>query len=255
MKNILLKLTYDGSEYHGWQNQKNADTVSGELLKAITRVTNEDVNLIGCSRTDTFVHALCYLANFKTNSTIPPEKFYVALNTYLPKNIRILCSYLVSDDFHSRYDCIGKEYIYKLSNDEVLNPFYNNRVCHFRGLIDVEELNSAAQHFVGTHDFKAFMSSGSSVKSTVRTIKYFNVNKQDDLILFCVYADGFLYNMVRIMVGTLLDISLNKISESDIIKIIKSKDRKTAGKTASPHGLYLSKLDYNDEKLGGLNVF
>lgn len=255
MKNILLKLTFDGSEYHGWQSQKNIDTVSGEIVKVIKKVTNEDVNLMGCSRTDAFVHALCYFANFKTDSKIPPEKFYVALNTYLPKNIRVLGSYLVSDDFHTRYDCTGKEYIYKLSNDEVLNPFYNNRVCHFKGIIDTEKLNQAAQNFVGTHDFKAFMSSGSAVKSTVRTIKYFNVKKQDDLILFSVYADGFLYNMVRIMVGTLLDIALGKISERDISNIINSKDRKIAGNTASPHGLYLSKTDYTDEKLGGSNVF
>lgn len=255
MNNILLKLAFDGSGYHGWQSQKNVNSISQEILKAIKRITNEDVKLIGCSRTDAFVHALCYFANFKTNSPIPPQRFCIALNTYLPNDIRILESYLVPDDFHAIYDCKGKEYIYKVNNQEVLSPFYNNKVGHYKGDIDEQKLNNVAQHFVGTHDFKAFMSSGSSVKSTIRTIKYFNVTKKDDLILFSVYADGFLYNMVRIMVGTLLEFSQGRISEGDILNILNSKDRKKAGKTALPHGLFLSKVNFNTNKVGGANVF
>lgn len=247
MRNLKLHIMFDGSAYHGWQSQKNAVTICDTMIEAIKKVTGQEVKLSGCSRTDAGVHALDYCANFLTESNIPQDKMPYALNNFLPSDIRVMKCQEVPLDFHAQYCCVGKEYRYFLHNSQFDNPFYQKKVYYYRyHHVDVESLNTAAQAFVGTHDFTSFMAAGSPVKSTVRTIKYFQVAKHKDLICFQVFADGFLYNMVRIMVGTLLEVNRGRFEASDIPLIIKAKQRAQAGITAPPCGLYLSRVQYDE---------
>ncbi len=245
-RNLKLTLIFDGSAYHGWQSQKNALAVCDMVTSAIVRLTGEeDIKLYGCSRTDAGVHALMYVASFRTDCAIPSERFPYALNFLLPPDIRATGCEDVPDDFHAQYSCVGKEYIYRMHCLNYNNPFYRDRVYHCKyGDADVELMNDAAKRFIGRHDFSAFMAQGSKVTSTVRTIKYFNVARRTDIIEFTVCADGFLYNMVRILVGTLLDVSRGRITLDDIDSIIESHDRSRAGNTVPSCGLYLNREDY-----------
>lgn len=244
MTNIKLTIQYDGTNYCGWQKQKNGISIQEEIETAIFKVTGEDVNLIGSGRTDKGVHALGQVANFKTNSKIPPDRFRYALNSNLPQDISIVFSELVDDSFHSRYDAKGKTYKYTIYNGEIRNPIYNRYAYHVPVKLDIDSMEKAAESFLGSHDFKAFMSSKTSVKSTVRTINSISLDKEKDLIYFTVNGNGFLYNMVRIIVGTLVEVGLGRISWQSIPDIIKSKDRKEAGHTAPAKGLCLEKVYY-----------
>lgn len=244
MKNLLLEISYDGSRYHGWQIQKNAVTVQEVFQDCIEKVFRCRPDIKGCSRTDSGVHANSYFISFKTDMNIENEKVAAALNTYLPKDIAVLSCRQVSDDFHARYSVKSKEYIYKLYNGKIRNPFYNHYAYHYRYPVDADYLNKEAKAFIGTYDYSGFCSSNSDVGDTVRTVKNFEVYRKDDIIYFKVEADGFLYNMVRIMVGTLLFINEGKIKEGALREIIESKNRRLAGKTAPPDGLYLNKVNY-----------
>lgn len=245
-RNILIILSYDGSRYHGWQVQKNALTVQEVFQNALEKIINEKVDIKGCSRTDTGVHANMYAVNFKTSSKIRCENIIYALNRFLPKDIATIKSSEVPLDFHARYSCKGKEYIYKIWNNKIRNPFLNNRAFHYWYPLDENYLNSAAQMFIGSHDFTSFATLDKrETKNMIRNIEKFNVYRNGDMVEFKVKADGFLYNMVRIMSGTLLRIAQNKIKPEDIPRIIESKNRKNAGPTAPPEGLYLNKVFYD----------
>lgn len=244
MRNLLITIKYDGSAYHGWQVQKNALTVQEVFQNAVEKVFLSRLDVKGCSRTDTGVHANMYCVSLKTDMDIAPYGVIMALNSNLPKDIAVVDCREVDDDFHPRYSCKSKEYIYKIYNGRIRNPFDADYALHYNRPIDAEYLNREAQAFVGKYDYSGFCSANSDVEDTVRDVKSFSVWREGDYVYFKVEADGFLYNMVRIMVGTLLFVNEGKIKEGELKDVILSKDRKRAGKTASPNGLYLNKINY-----------
>ncbi|KAJ52258.1 tRNA pseudouridine38-40 synthase [Clostridium tetanomorphum] len=246
MKNIKLLIEYDGTNYSGWQKQKmeNIKTIQGTIENSISNIIEENTEIIGCSRTDAGVHAKGFVANFKTNSRIPSEKFKYAINNLLPEDIVILDSKEVDLDFHSRYSCIGKRYIYKILNRENASPILRNYSYHIKKSLDIDRMYKASKYFIGRHDFSAFKSSGSNVQSSIRTIIDTEIYRKDDLLIFAVSGDGFLYNMVRIIVGTLIEVGIGKRESDDIVAILESKDRKKAGPCVPPMGLYLDKVFY-----------
>ena len=244
MRRLLLTIQYDGSAYHGWQVQTNAVTVQEVFQNAVEKVFGERLDVKGCSRTDSAVHANMYCLTLDTDMNISDENVVLALNTYLPKDIAVTECKEVSTDFHPRYSCKSKEYVYKIYNGKTRNPFLDKYALHYRYKLDEKILNREAQAFLGTHDFCGFCSVKSDVEDTTRTVKSISVKREGDMVYITVEADGFLYNMVRIMVGTLLFINEGKIKEDELADIIESKDRKRAGKTAQPQGLYLNKVNY-----------
>jgi len=244
LRNIKLILEYDGTKYSGWQKQKNSVTIQGTIEKAIEAITKESVELIGCSRTDSGVHAKGYTANFFTNSKIPIERFYIAINAKLPEDIVILSSEEVPEDFHSRFNCIGKTYCYSVLNRVSYPAMYRNYLYHVPRKLSIDEMKKAAESFVGTYDFNAFRNLGTEVASTVRTIHRIEVEEHGDIINILVTGDGFLYNMVRIIAGTLVEVGLGQKRSDQIKVILESKDRNRAGKTAPARGLSLDKVYY-----------
>ena len=245
MRNIRLFLSFDGTNYHGWQVQPNAITVQEVVSCAVSAVTGETIKVVGCSRTDSKVHAKSYVCSFKTLSKIPAENLVFALNANLPEDIVCVNADEVSEDFHAIASTISKRYIYKIENSKIPNPFLRNRVWNYKAPLDIKKMQEAAGYFLGTHDFLAFSAAGAQVKSTVRTIYEISVTKEDDIININVKGDGFLYNMVRIIAGTLVWVGLSKINPHDIPDIINSKKRENAGVTAPPQGLYLWEVEYD----------
>lgn len=248
MRNVMLTISYDGSAYHGWQSQKNAHTVQDTLEDAILALTGARPNITGCSRTDTGVHAKNFVCNFKTESSIPAEKFPLALNTKLPADIVCLSAVDVDMRFNARFSAKKKCYTYLIQNSRFPDVFMQNRAWHFPYPLDIDEMKRAARAFLGTHDFYGFAASGFTVKTTVRTIYSLDVEKTGDLIKITVVGNGFLYNMVRIIAGTLAHVGCGKISSGDMADIIASRDRKRAGITASPEGLYLTEVFYDEKE-------
>lgn len=244
MQNIKLTLRYDGSSYHGWQIQNNAVTVQQTVTDAIKKITGESVNLIGCGRTDAGVHANRYICNFKTKSLIPPERYSYALNTHLPADIVCVKSSVEDDEFHAKYSAKKKNYVYRILNSEYPDPFLRKRAWHIKGRLDIDEMSRAAEAFVGTHDFAGFASSGLTVKTTVRTIYKCRVYNDGECLIIDIEGNGFLYNMVRIIAGTLVWVGMGKLRADDMSDIIKSCDRKRGGITAPPDGLFLWGVEY-----------
>ena len=244
MRNIKLTLQYDGCAYHGWQTQENAVTVQETVEKSIKKLTGVRSQLVGCGRTDTGVHAENYICNFKSETAIPCDKLPYALNTHLPSDIVCINAEDAEADFDSRKSAKGKTYTYVIANSKYKNVFYNNRAWHYRYSLNIDEMKKAAAHFIGTHDFIGFAASGFTVKTTVRTISSIDISKNKDIIKIRVTGNGFLYNMVRIIAGTLVFAGNGKINPDDIPDIIKSKDRKKAGITAPACGLYLTEVYY-----------
>lgn len=243
MRNIKLTIQYDGSNYCGWQKQPDSLGIQGNIENAIYDITKEKVSITGSGRTDAGVHALGQVANFKINSSIPVDKIPNALNAKLNKDISIIKAEEVDEDFHSRYSANGKRYRYMIYNHTHRNPIYSKHSYHVKYDLDFKKMKEEAKSFIGTYDFKGFMSSGSSVKDTVRTIYDIELVKNENLIIIEVEGNGFLYNMVRIIVGTLVDIGRGRINTS-LKEIISSQDRGMAGHTAPAHGLFLKKVDY-----------
>lgn len=241
---------YDGTDFHGWQVQPNGITVQETLQNAVEQILGVRENVTGCSRTDSGVHARNFCCNIRTESDIDCYRFVGALNAVLPDSVCVKSCEEVDYDFHARYDSLGKRYVYRVWNANYKNPFLINYAWHYKNRLDASFLDEQAQAYVGTHDFSGFCSSGSSVEDTVRTVRSFSVERQGDEVLFTVEADGFLYNMVRIMVGTLIEISENRIEKDKLADIIESKDRLKAGRTAPPQGLYLDKVFYGDDENG-----
>ena len=244
MKNIKLTIEYDGKDFNGWQKQPNKLNIQGEIERAIKDITGEEVELIASGRTDAGVHALAQIANFKTNSKIPTEKIPIALNTKLKRSVRIIGAEEVEERFHSRYNCKKKTYRYVINNSENGTAIYRNLEYNFSEKLDEQKMNQAIQYFVGEHDFKGFKASGTSSKSSVRTVYSGKVERLGNKINIEITGNGFLYNMVRIIAGTLIEVGLGKIEPQDIADIIESGDRKRAGKTLPPQGLYLVSVEY-----------
>ncbi|MEF9983387.1 MAG: tRNA pseudouridine(38-40) synthase TruA [Oscillospiraceae bacterium] len=244
MRNIMLKLSYNGTKYCGFQVQNELPTIALKLQDAIEKIFGVRYNIKGCSRTDSGVHANEFVISFKCDGNIPCEKLVVAMNTNLPDDIAVFDCEEVAEDFHARYNSKGKRYVYLIHNSQIRNPFMLDLCLEYRYKLNENLMNEAAQKFIGTYDFSAFCSANSSVTDFVRTIRACNVVREGDMIKVTVEGDGFLYNMVRIIVGTLLEVSQGKISPDDIIPIIESKDRTKSGITAPPCGLYLDKVFY-----------
>ena len=244
MRNIKLTLQYDGTAYHGWQMQQNAPTVQETLGNAIAQITGVMPQLTGSSRTDAGVHAKKFVCNFKTETTIPAERIPTALNTYLPDDIVCLLAEDAGPDFNARFSAKKKCYTYYILNSKQPDAFLRNYSWHFPYEIDISKMKKAAEAFLGKHDFAGFAASGFTVKTTVREIYSLDIEKEGDLIKITVTGDGFLYNMVRIMAGTLAFAGCGKIEPESVADIIESKDRKRAGVTAPPCGLFLTEVYY-----------
>ena len=245
MRNIKLTIEYDGKDFNGWQKQPNKLNIQGEIERAIENITGEKVELIASGRTDAGVHAMGQVANFKTSSNISIEKIPIAINSQVKNSIRIQKAEEVDEKFHSRYNCKKKTYRYVIDNSKYGSAIYRNISYHIPMKLNVDEMKKAIKYFEGEHDFKAFKSSGTSSKSSVRTIYSANIVTEGTNIGIDLTGSGFLYNMVRIIVGTLVDVGLGKIKVDDIPKIIESKDRTKAGKTLPPQGLMLLSVEYD----------
>lgn len=246
MRNIALFLTYEGTAYHGWQSQKNLATVQQTLEKAVAMVVGHNVHVTGCGRTDAGVHAKCYVANFRTVSTIPCERLPYALNTHLPPDVVVKKAFEVPESFNAIGSCLKKEYTYMIYNSRVRDPFYVNRAWFYPKQLDLGIMQEAAAQFVGTHDFAAVRSVGTDVKSTVRTVYYYNVEQNGNILYLKVCANGFLYNMARAMAGTVVYAAEGKIKPGEIGDILASGNRTAAGPTVPPGGLYMTHLWYDD---------
>lgn len=242
MRNLKLTLCYDGTNYHGWQIQPNTPTIQGEIQRAIKEIFKEDVTAYGSSRTDAGVHAKKYVCNFFTNGQIPSEKVPTALNTKLPCDIRILSCEDADESFHARKSAKNKTYRYVITDK--YDVFQRNYEWYFPFELNFENMEKASHHFVGTYDFAAFMSSGGTFDTTVKTVNSLKLKNEDGKISIDVNGNGFLYNMVRIMVGTLVYVGTGRLNEDFVETIIKLRDRKNAGMTAPAHGLSLIEVNY-----------
>ncbi len=244
MRNIALRLSYDGTSYHGWQVQKSEVSVAETLETALTKICGHPVKTVGCGRTDAGVHALRYCANFRTESTIPIGRFPLAVNSRLPADIAVADAVEAPEDFNAIGSCIKKEYIYKILNRNIRDPFLENRVCFYPQHLDLERMQAAARAFEGRHDFRAVRSLGTETKTTVRTVHWCRAEKDGDLITVSICADGFLYNMCRAMVGTMVYASYGKLEPEDIPALLAAGDRRLTGPTMPPQGLYLNRIWY-----------
>ena len=245
MKNIALRLRYDGSCYHGWQVQKNAITVAQTMEEALAKVCGERVKLTGCGRTDAGVHALRYCANFHSDCTVPVDRMPLAVNSRLPDDIAVVDAVEVPDDFNAIGSCVKKEYVYKILNSRIPDPFLADRVCFYPQRLDISLMQAAARAVEGTHDFKAVRSEGTQTKTTVRTVYWCRVEKDGDLITVSICANGFLYNMCRAMVGTMVYASYGKLIPEEIPALLEKRDRRLTGPTMPPQGLYLNRVWYD----------
>ncbi|CAH2215191.1 tRNA pseudouridine(38-40) synthase TruA [Tepidibacter aestuarii] len=243
MRNIMITIEYKGTNYCGWQIQNDRTSIQECIESAIYKITNEKANVTSSGRTDAGVHALGQVANFYTNSRIPVDKLPGAINSKLPDDISILDAKEVDYDFHARYSAKKKRYRYVILNSKYKRPIYNDFAYLVKYKLDIDKMIQESKYLIGEHDFKGFMSTGSSVKTTVRTIYDISLKKEEDLIILEVEGNGFLYNMVRIIAGTLVDIGRGRINLS-LKDIIESKNRDNAGHTADSKGLFLKKVYY-----------
>lgn len=253
MRNLLITLRFCGASYHGFQVQKNALTITQVFQDAVEEVLGKRYDIKGCSRTDAGVHANKYCISMKVDDeqTIPCQGLVRGLNAHLPGDVAVLDCCEVEEDFHARYNCLGKRYVYTFHNGAVRDPFLKGRVYHSQSgvALDADTMNRAAQHFLGSHDFSAFCAAGGSVEDKVRTIYAAGVEREGDLVRFSVTGSGFLYNMVRIMAGTLMAVGQHRMAPDEIPAIIESMDRSRAGLTLPPDGLYLDDVFYFPEQL------
>lgn len=246
MRNIKITIEYDGKDFSGWQKQPNKLNIQGEIERAIEEITGEEVDLIASGRTDAGVHALAQVANFKIEKDIPIEKIPYALNSKLKKSIRVKSAEEVDEKFHSRYTCKRKTYRYVINNSVQGTAIYRNLQYHFPEKLDEEKMNKGIKYLIGEHDFKSFKASGTSSKSSVRTIYDAKVTREGDIVTIELTGNGFLYNMVRIISGTLIDVGIGKTKPEEVKEILEAKDRLKAGKTLPPTGLYLLNVKYEE---------
>lgn len=241
---IKLVIEYDGTGYCGWQRQDRGKTVQQTIEDALRGLTGEKTILHAAGRTDAGVHALGQVAHFDTESSIPPEKFSFALNGSLPADIRIKDSSLADAGFHARFDAKQKHYRYVMQNAPQASAILRNQSMHVPNQMDLEKMRRAAGYLIGTHDFAAFAGSPCSVKTTVRTVCSIDITQSGSLVQIDVIGNGFLYNMVRIIAGTLMQAGIGKLLPEDVLSILESKDRRRAGITAKPQGLFLVEVRY-----------
>ncbi len=250
---LFLRVSYLGTAYNGYQVQGDQPTVQRELTRACAELFGERCDIVGCSRTDSGVHANDFCVTVAKRGTdvletsIPAERIMLALNAHLPEDISVWDACFVSSAFHPRYDVVHKEYVYRIYNSPCRSPFERDRAWFYPRVIDqaaLENMQRAAAAYCGTHDFTSFMAQGATVAHAVRTVTHASVGRVGNVIEFRVAADGFLYNMVRIMTGTLIAVAEGKITPEQIPAIIEAKDRAKAGMTAPAHGLYLNSVVY-----------
>ena len=250
---LFIRVRYLGTNYCGYQVQPNAPSIQGELNKAARTLFGYDCDIVGCSRTDSGVHANEFCATVAQKggddliTALPPERVPLAFSAHLPPDISVFDAKWVATDFHARYDVLEKEYLYRIYNSPVRDPFWEGRAYHLPRILDdaaLDRMNRAATCLVGKQDFAAYMAQGSTVTSTVRTVKAASIEREGDLLVLRISADGFLYNMVRILAGTLIDVGLGKIEPEDIPAITASRDRSRAGMTVPACGLYLNRVLY-----------
>jgi len=246
MNTWALKISYRGTNYHGWQRQKQVVTVQETLENALFAVSGQQITTVGCGRTDAGVHARMYCVSFRAKINIPAEKLPLALNAHLPEDIVVQAAMIAADDFNAILSCVKKEYSYQILNARVRDPFLSPFSYFYPQKFDLEKVQQAAHHFVGTHDFAAMRSVGTVTKTSVRTVHYFELSQEGTLITMRVCADGFLYNMARAMVGTLLYVAQGKIQPDEIPELLREADRTKAGPTAVAEGLAMTKLWYPD---------
>lgn len=245
VRNLKVKTAYCGTAYHGFQRQENAVSVQNILEDRLSRLTASVVKIQGCSRTDTGVHANEYFFSFTTEHPIPCNNIIRGMNSLLPADIAVLDCEEVPMDFHARYSCKGKEYIYKILNRAVRDPFLDGLALHYPYELDIEKMNWAGKYIEGTHDFLCFCGALGIKENTVRTVSLCETRRDGDIVTLTVRGDGFLYNMVRIIAGTLIYVSEGRISPDELPEIIESRDRERAGVTAKPCGLYLNRVFYD----------
>ena len=250
MRNIRLILEYDGTNYHGWQSQAGTGrpTIQDTLEGAIKGLTGEEVKTVSSGRTDAGVHALGHVANFTTESRIPPEAWAPALNRLLPADIRVLSSEDAKPDFHARYSATGKIYKYTILRRREPSALYRNFAWHVGRALKLTAMREAAEHLVGKHDFSAFRAAACGAKTPVRSLRSLEIKKRGDFIEISLEADAFLMHMARNIVGTLVEVGLGRFSPGDVKGMLKSRDRTTAGRTAPPQGLYLVTVFYKGGK-------
>lgn len=241
---VLLRVEYKGTDYCGWQRQKNGLSVQEVLARAVKETTGEASVMHGSGRTDAGVHAIAQAVHFDTHTSIPLDKLPIAINAHLPANIRVLSAREVAPDFNARFDAKQKTYLYKLYSAPVSSPLREGLFAFVHKRPDVDKMRNAAEYILGEHDFKVFQAAGGHVKTTVRTITALEIKENGEEITFEVTGNGFLYNMVRIMVGTLYYVGIGKIDAEEIPDIILSGKRDRAGKTMPPEGLYLKEVKY-----------
>lgn len=245
MRNVALKLKYDGTEYHGWQVQPFDRTVAGTMEEKLTKLLKEPVKLVGCGRTDAGVHAENYCANFKTDTRIPADRLPYAINTILPDDISVMEAMDVPEDFNAILSCVKKEYTYRIYPSRIRDPFLKNRAYFYPMKLRLDVMKKAAAAFVGTHDFAAVRSVGTETKTTVRTIYWCEIFEESGTVNMRVCADGFLYNMVRAIMGTVLYCSEGKIDPEELPHLLDTRDRRLTGPTVPPQGLYLTRIWYD----------
>jgi tRNA pseudouridine38-40 synthase len=253
MKNIAARLMFDGARYHGWQVQKSETTVAGTLETALSRICQHPVKVNGCGRTDAGVHAERYCFNFRTSSSIPPDRLPLAVNSLLPPDIAVQDAIYSHDNFDANLSCIKKEYTYRIYNSRIRDPFYSSRAYFYPQKLDIGAMREAAGHFIGTHDFAAVRSTGTETKTTIRTVHSYEIEDMGRIIELRVCANGFLYNMARAMAGTLIYVSEGKILPDDLPRLLEQKDRRLTGPTVPAAGLYMTRLWY-DGKAGTMFI-
>ena len=244
---ILVKIAYDGTNYHGFQIQDDVPTVFGVFQDALLKILGHSTDIKGCSRTDSGVHAKCYYLSFETEKQLNVPRLPLALNANLPNDIRVLEARQIHDGFHARYDCKGKEYTYYIRNSHIDDPFTDKYYWRVPTVLDAEKMNAAAQYYVGGHDFRSFMAAKSKITDCNRTVYSASVERKGDMVIFKVSADGYLYNMVRIMMGTLVNVGKGIWQPEKVEEIIAATNRDVAGPTAPPQGLFLTDVYYDFE--------
>lgn len=248
MRTLLLTLRFLGTNYHGWQVQENAKSVQEQVQDAVEALFGTRDPITGCSRTDTGVHAEMYCCTLRTENPISCYRLIAGMNAKLPKDIAVSDCIEVPDTFHPRYDATAKQYRYRIWNGKARNPFWEDRAFYVHPALNAERMNRNAKDFLGTHDFTSFTNSKEEVNGNIRTVRRAEVFQEGESLVFLVEADGFLYNMVRIMAGTLLAIELGKREDGSIPEILEARDRKAAGQTAPACGLYLHKVFYENHE-------
>ena len=248
MRTLLLTIRFLGTNYHGWQVQENAKSIMEEVQDAVEALFGTRDPITGCSRTDTGVHADMFCCTLRTENPISCYRLIAGMNAKLPEDIAVSDCIEVPDDFHPRYDATAKQYRYRIWNGKARNPFWEGRAHYVHPPLDVDRMNENAKDFLGTHDFTSFTNSKEVINDNVRTVRRAEVFREGDSIVFLVEADGFLYNMVRIMAGTLLAMETGQRESGSIPAILEARDRSAAGKTAPACGLYLHRVFYEDRE-------